>query len=243
MEHEHNSNESGWSARETPNGLEQEQKERESNLRIAIDGPAGTGKSSVARLLSEQLGIPLLNSGQIYRSIAYSMQAEGLDLDDPEQAAAAAASLKIKINNGIVTSIDGIDAAGILDNDSISSATPRVARHPGVRDVVVNIQREYVKEHGAVIEGRAIGTAVMPEADYKFYLACDPEERARRRSLDGHNETTEHLLERDRQDSEREHAPLRIAKDAVVIDTTRLSAQGVVEQMTAIIRTTSESET
>jgi cytidylate kinase len=131
----------------------------------------------------------------------------------------------------MVTKLGNADVLGLLDSDAISAATPRIAKHPGVRQVVSDIQKEYAAHHGAVMEGRAIGTAVMPDADIKVYLTCDPQERIRRRAQDGNNETIEELLERDRQDTERDTAPLKKAEDAIEIDTTNLTSDEVVNMI------------
>ncbi|MDB5178583.1 MAG: cytidylate kinase [Patescibacteria group bacterium] len=140
------------------------------------------------------------------------------------------------IEAGAVTKLGNFDVSGILGSDIISAATPRVAKHPGVRQVVSDIQQEYATHHGAVMEGRAIGTAVMPDADIKVYLTCDPQERVRRRKQDGNNETIEELLERDRLDSERENAPLRKPDDAIEIDTTSLTTDEVVNMIVGMAK-------
>lgn len=150
------------------------------------------------------------------------MRQAGLDLLNSDQAARVAASMRVKIEDGLVCQLNDQGMRGRLASDEISAATPIVAQHLGVREAILVIQQAYAKTHGVVMEGRAIGTSVIPDAEYKFYLTCDLEVRARRRQHQGLHETAAQLLERDRLDMERAIAPLQKAADATEIDTTHL---------------------
>lgn len=201
---------------------------------IAIDGPAGTGKSTVAMMAAERLGLPYLNTGQLYRAVAFlTVRVYGRNPELASFPTAMANGLKPEIVSGMVIRANGIPTAGLLDRDDISVASSAVAKHPGVRQALVKVQRDFAGEYGAVMEGRDIGTVILPGAQHKFFLVCDPEVRVARRALDGNAETVEELLARDRQDSERATAPLAKADDAIEIDTTDLTVEQVVDRMVA----------
>ena len=196
---------------------------------IAIDGPAGTGKSTVAKLVAEQMQLPYLNTGQLYRAVAYLVvRVFRHDPVDAEFATKIALGLDPYIEGGVVVHANGYSMAGKLDGDDISKASSAVAKHPGVRDALIKVQQDFATRHGVVMEGRDIGTVILPSAEYKFFLVCDPEVRAQRRAFDGNVETVEELMARDRQDSERAAAPLIKADGAIEIDTTDISIQEVV---------------
>src|SRR5829696_488721 len=207
-------------------------------LLVTIDGPAGSGKSSVARAVAERLGLVNLNTGATYRAVALVALREGTDLGD----GAALAFLGEGVNlaaNGV--SYDGeLIPEDALRAPEVSAAASKVSAHPELREVLVERQRAAAREAqtsgGAVVEGRDIGTVVLPEAELKVFLSASPEERARRRALQtGREGELEHISEamraRDRRDSEREASPLKSAPDAVVIDTTGLSLKEVVSRV------------
>jgi cytidylate kinase len=205
---------------------------------IAIDGPAGAGKSSVARGVAEGLGFTYLDSGAMYRAVALAARRSGGGFDDPERMAELARRLEIGFGGGTVT-LDGEDVSAAIREPEISEAASRVSVHPGVRSAMVDRQRALIADGRYVAEGRDIGTVVSPDAPLKVYLTASPEERARRRAAEIGEDTAEVLdaqSERDARDAEREHGALRAAEDAVVIDTTGMSEEQVVAQVAGIAR-------
>jgi CMP/dCMP kinase len=201
---------------------------------LAIDGPAGSGKSSVARAVAGRLGVVNLNTGAAYRAAALLALREGVDLADAEGLAALARRVDL---NEEGASIDG-ERVGDRDlrSPDVSAAASKVSAHAPLREVLLPVQRAAAEKArakgGAVIEGRDIGTVVLPDAELKVYLSADPEERARRRAHQTGKEgeldrIRAALARRDRQDSEREISPLTPAADAVVLDTTSLSLEEV----------------
>ena len=210
---------------------------------VAIDGPAGGGKSSVARAVAERLGLVNLNTGTTYRAVALVALREGTDLGD----GAALAFL----GEGVDLTANGVSYGGasIPEDDlrapEVSAAASKVSAHPELREVLVKRQRAAAREArasgGAVVEGRDIGTVVLPEAELKVFLSASPEERARRRAFQtGRERELERILgamrKRDKRDSEREASPLRPAPGAVVLDTTGLSLEGVVSRVVELAR-------
>jgi cytidylate kinase len=201
---------------------------------VAIDGPAGSGKSSVARAVAGRLGVVNLNTGAAYRAAALLALREGVDLADAEGLAALARRVDLDEEGA---SIDG-ERVGDRDlrSPDVSAAASKVSAHAPLREVLLPVQRAAAEKArtkgGAVIEGRDIGTVVLPDAELKVYLSADPEERARRRAHQTGKEgeldrIRAALARRDRQDSEREISPLTPAADAVVLDTTSLSLEEV----------------
>lgn len=205
---------------------------------VAIDGPAGSGKSSVARAVAERLGIVNLNTGATYRAVALVALREGLDLDDGTALATTGAGVDLT-PDGVLYDGEPIPEEA-LRTPEVSAAASKVSAHPELRRVLVERQRVAAKKAeasgGAVVEGRDIGTVVLPDARLKVFLSASPEERARRRALQTGRETeleriTEAMRLRDKRDSEREVSPLKSAPDAVVLDTTDLSLEGVVSRV------------
>ena len=205
---------------------------------VAIDGPAGSGKSSVARAVAERLGIVNLNTGATYRAVALVALREGLDLDDETALATTGAGVDLT-PDGVLYDGEPIPEEA-LRTPEVSAAASKVSAHPELRRVLVERQRVAAKKAeasgGAVVEGRDIGTVVLPDARLKVFLSASPEERARRRALQTGRETeleriTEAMRVRDKRDSEREVSPLKSAPDAVVLDTTDLSLEGVVSRV------------
>lgn len=207
-------------------------------LRIALDGPAGSGKSSVARALAAGLGARHLDTGAIYRAITLACIEAGLDLTDGPACAAVAGGVHIGQSDGR-TSLDGRDVEDRIRDDEVSGAVSTVSAHPEVREVLLAHQRALAAD-GGVIEGRDIGTVVLPDADLKVFLTATPEARARRRAAQLGRSDVEELRaaieRRDAQDSSREVAPLRPADDAWVLDTSDLPFDDVVAILDARAR-------
>lgn len=205
---------------------------------IAIDGPAGAGKSTVARGLAAALGITYLDSGAMYRCVALAALRNGTDLDDPEAAGALAERLRIAFEGHAVT-LDGEDVSAAIRDPAVSAAASRVSVHPRVRQAMVARQRELIATGPYVAEGRDIGTVVSPEAPLKVFLTASDAERARRRAAETGEDEAAVLAaqrDRDRRDSERRHGALRPAADSVSLDTTGLRPEDVVERIASLAR-------
>ncbi len=208
-----------------------------------MDGPAGSGKSSVARAVAERLGVANLNTGSLYRAVALLALREGVDLDDGTALSRTAGSIELSPDGALVDGVVIDD--GDLRSPEVSAAASKVSVHPEVRRVLLGVQRraaeEAKKRGGAVVEGRDIGTVVLPDADLKVFLLAAPEERARRRAVQSGREGELELIReamkaRDRQDSEREVSPLKSAPDAVILDTTELDLDEVVSVIMDLAR-------
>jgi cytidylate kinase len=204
---------------------------------IAIDGPAGAGKSTVARRVAEALGFTYLDSGAMYRSVALAAQERGIDLDDGPALGRLAGGLRIEPGDGVL--LDGRDVSAPIRAPEVSAAASRVSVHPQVREAMVERQRELIAGGDYVAEGRDIGTVVSPDARLKVFLTASEEERARRRA-DDTGEPAEAVLHqlrsRDDRDRGREHGALRVAADSVELDTTGLSAEEVVARVVDLAR-------
>jgi len=196
---------------------------------IAIDGPAGAGKSTVARAVAERLGYTYLDTGAMYRAVAYR---SSNDDADPAEVARG-----VKLELGERVRVDGEDVTERIREPWVSEASSRVSSNPGVRAALVRQQRRLLGEGDWVAEGRDIGTVVMPDAEVKIFLTASPEERARRRAAQLGTDAAVVLKEqtmRDERDRSREHSPLAPAADAVPVDTTGLSLDEVVEQIVTL---------
>jgi len=210
---------------------------------IAIDGPAGSGKSTVARLLAARLGCLYLDTGAMYRAVAYLALRDGVALDDAASLTALTRSAHISFTpEGRVLAGD-VDVSEEIRRPSVSAAVSEVSAHAAVREILVGEQRRLARDGDCVMEGRDIGTVVFPDAAVKIYLTADPDVRAERRRKEliakgEHTSSAETLAAieaRDRFDAGREVAPLRVADDAVVVDTTALGIDEVVAALANVV--------
>jgi cytidylate kinase len=210
---------------------------------VAIDGPSGAGKGTVARAVAARLGYRHVDTGAMYRALAWLGLREGLDLADEAAVAALGERASFDLEDGRIA-IDGHDVRTAIRTPEIDRGATAVARHPAVRRVLVARQRELGAGGGVVMEGRDIGTVVFPDAPVKIYLDASPDERARRRAADpAHassktaqlSEVATALAERDRNDSTRPVSPLAIAPDATVIDTTGVAIEDVIERVLQLV--------
>ena len=211
---------------------------------IAIDGPSGVGKGTVARALAAALGYRHVDTGAMYRAVAWRALQLGVDLDDEEAVVRVVQTAAIDVDGSRVV-IGGTDVSAAIRTPEIDRATTRVARLPRVRAELVARQRALAEQGPLVMEGRDIGTVVFPAAAVKIYLDASPDERARRRAQDpahtaAQTQDLAHIAEamqrRDENDRTRQASPLSIASDATVVDTTGISAEAVVARVLAVVR-------
>jgi CMP/dCMP kinase len=213
-----------------------------SSLRvIAIDGPAGAGKSTVARALAERLGLEYLDTGAMYRAVTFAALQRGLDLHDTSSVAELAASVDLVVSDeGVV--VDGVDATAAIRTPEVTRCVAPVASNSAVRAELVARQRQWAQlRGGGVLEGRDIGTVVFPDADLKLYLTASPRTRAERRVAEAGGDVDEieaAIAARDLADSTRADSPLREADGAVVVDTTGLGIAEVLDHIEALLRHT-----
>jgi cytidylate kinase len=215
---------------------------------VAIDGPAGSGKSTVARGVADALGVPTLDTGAMYRSVTLAAMERGVALDDVDAVAALAASVELELGDGIVR-LGGRDVATAIRGPDVTAAVSTVAGHPAVRAILVRRQRDWVAEHGGgVVEGRDIGTVVLPDAPIKVFLTARDDVRAARRQRDEAaadrtadvRDVQSAIGTRDRADATLGRAlrPEDAAADALVIDTSAMTADEVVAEIVARARMT-----
>ena len=205
---------------------------------IAIDGPAGAGKSTVGRALADRLGLGYLDTGAMYRAMTFAVQRRGVPEGDLAGVAETASDVSIEIDDDRVV-VDGVEATAAIRGRDVTEGVSQVAANPAVRSVLVERQRAWVDERGGgVVEGRDIGTVVFPDADLKLYVTASPRVRAERRvrELGGDVADVEaSIILRDRIDSNRDHSPLAEADDATVVDTTGMSIEQVVEHILRLL--------
>jgi cytidylate kinase len=203
---------------------------------VAIDGPAGAGKSTVARALAERLGFRYLDTGAMYRALTWLAMQRGVDLSDEDTLAELARTEPVGFLGESRVWIAGMDVTSSIREQRIDRMVPVVARHPAVREIMRERQRELGRDGDVVIEGRDIGTVVAPQAEVKVYLVADREIRAQRRMADrpgiGADALATDLKKRDARDAER----MQPAADAKEIDTTHSTVDEVVEQIEALVR-------
>lgn len=213
-------------------------------LRVAIDGPTGAGKGTVARLVARRLGYRYVDTGAMYRAVTWKALREGVDLGDPQAVEAVARTAQIRLEpDGTRVWCDGEDVTEAIRSVPVSAAVARVAANPGVRAVLTEQQRELARRGGVVMEGRDIGTVVLPDAEVKVFLEASLEERARRRYEElrarGESVSLDQVRELVRRDDEvartRTTAPLRRAQDAVVVDTTGRTPEEVAEEIVRLV--------
>ena len=214
---------------------------------IAIDGPAGAGKSTIARRLAKELGFFYVDTGAIYRTVAYFMDLLGVSPKDVDGVERYIDELTIQIEydaEGVQHMImNGMDVSGEIRTQDISQKASLVSAHAVVRDVLLDMQRDVAKAHKVIMDGRDIGTVVLPKADVKIFLTASSEVRAKRRTDEliakGQKADFAQILKeielRDYQDTHREIAPLKMAKDSVKVDTSDLDIEGVVEVIRKIV--------
>ncbi len=205
---------------------------------VAIDGPAGAGKSTVGRALAERLGLEYLDTGAMYRAMTFAALRRGVVEGDLDEVAAMAPDVDISVADGEVI-VDGINATQAIRGREVTEAVSQVAANPGVRAVLVDRQRGWVAERGGgVVEGRDIGSVVFPDADLKLFITASPRTRAERRVMEIGGDVDEveaSIIERDRKDSSREHSPLTETDDAIVVDTTGLTVDEVLDRIMGLI--------
>jgi cytidylate kinase len=202
---------------------------------VAIDGPAGSGKSTVASLLARRLGFSYLDTGAMYRALTWIARRDGADLADGPALAALAAAHPVSFGRDGHVEIDGEDVTSAIRDAEIDRLVPTVARHADVRAVMRERQRSLAVAGDSVIEGRDIGTVVAPDADLKVFLLADENERARRRTQDRPGVSAETLAADLRARDERDAVNTKPADDAVLLDTTDLAVDEVVERIVALV--------
>jgi CMP/dCMP kinase len=198
---------------------------------ITIDGPAASGKSSVARELAGRLGFVYVNSGAMYRAVTWHVLRSGIAPDDAERIAASIQTISIGcelFDNQSRILINDVDPTPHLRDDSVNNAVSQVSTVATVRGILTEKMRNYARSHDVVVEGRDIGSVVFPDTPYKFYIDASPEVRLRRRAAEG---LLDEIAARDRVDSSRRASPLTISEDAHVIDSSNLTIEGVVGEI------------
>ena len=223
-------------------------------INIAIDGPAGAGKSTIAKAVAKRLGIIYLDTGAMYRSVAYFMLERGVDVNDEKGVGAALGDLvmDIRYEDGVQQIyVCGKNVTPYLREPHMSKAASDVSALPVVRYKMVELQREFARTHDVVLDGRDIGTFVLPEANCKFFMTASPEERAKRRHKElaekGNKQSQEEVRadieKRDYNDSHRAFAPLKQADDAVLVDTTDMTIGQVVARVVELAEKSANKET
>ena len=217
------------------------------SFNIAIDGPAGAGKSTIAKLAAKELSFIYVDTGAMYRTIALGLLRAGTDIEDEAALKRQLSDIEVTIsyeNGAQQVFLNGENVTGLIRTEQVSDMTSRSSAKPQVREKLTELQRTLAKKEDVLMDGRDIGTMILPDAQLKIFLTASPEERARRRFEElearGDRSTYEQVLRemiaRDRQDSERDVAPLRPARDAVKLDTSGNTVEQSVEAILAIVR-------
>lgn len=209
---------------------------------VTIDGPAGAGKSTTAKAVAEKTGLPYLDTGALYRAVAWKLDKEGVAPEDGEKIAETLKDFKIEVAGGKVTA-DGEDVTRAIRTARVDSIVSAYAARPEVRDALMGFQRAQAA-NGLVADGRDMGTVIFPDAELKIFLTASAEERARRRCAEreakgesaDYDEILKQVIERDRYDMTREIAPLRPAQGCVILDSTDMSAAEVVDAIASLAK-------
>lgn len=215
-------------------------------LRIAIDGPGGAGKSTVARMLAERLGIFYMDTGAMYRASAYKAKESGVNIEDKQALSEMMNAIDLDIyekNGSLVLCLDGKQLGNEIRTDEISRLASDISAVPECRKKLTDLQKKLASENDLVMEGRDIGTVVIPDAEVKIFLVASPEERAERRYKEllskgkdvSYEEVKDQLFYRDKQDSSRKEAPLKMAEDAHLINSDGKSIEDVLEEAQKLI--------
>ncbi|MDD2574036.1 MAG: (d)CMP kinase [Bacillota bacterium] len=212
------------------------------NMHITVDGPAGSGKSTIAKRLAQRLHMTYIDTGAMYRAITYKVIQGGIEPGDRQGIIKIAASVQIELKGSVIL-LDGVDVSSGIRDPSVDSRVSEIASIPEVRERMVALQRQMAQKESVVMDGRDIGTSVLPDARYKFFLIATLEERAKRRFKDlarsnpgiGFDRVIKEMQRRDILDSTRGHSPLRAADDAIIIDTTDKGIAAVLKEITDIV--------
>lgn len=210
---------------------------------VAIDGPAGSGKSTIAKKVAEQLGFVYIDTGAMYRALTYGYLQAPIDFSKKEERIAFLERMKVRFNQKNEITLNDIVIKDEIRTFEVSEKVSYICSFPEIREAMTQLQRELAKKHSVIMDGRDIGTSVFPNADLKLFFVADSKERARRRQLDylakGIEKTVEEvekeIVKRDELDSSRELSPLCKARDAIEIDTTALSVQEVCEKIFLLV--------
>jgi cytidylate kinase len=209
-------------------------------INVALDGPAGAGKSTVARLVAEELGFVYIDTGAMYRAVTWKIIQDGINSDQVDQAIAVANRMKIELKPGLIGQkvfVDGVEVTDVIRSEEINQNVSWVASIPQIREILVHLQKQMAATKGIVMDGRDIGTHVLPDAEVKVFLTASARERAERRFRETINpvltlEQLEYNInQRDRMDEQREASPLIKAEDAYLLDSTEMSLSEVVNQI------------
>lgn len=223
-------------------------------LNVAIDGPGGAGKSTIARKAAQKEGLHYVDTGALYRAVGYVLTQQGVDLASEEAVAKAITGLKVRLSyteKGQRVFVSGKDVTPYLRTLSAGDGASKVGVHGCVRDMLLDIQRQTAREYDVIMDGRDIGTVVLPQADVKFYITASLEERSRRRLHELEEagkphgtleEITKEIRERDYRDTHRAIAPLKKADDAIYLDTTKMTIDQAVAKVCQIIEETRNSK-
>lgn len=216
-------------------------------LNVAIDGPSGAGKSTVAKAAAQKMGLHYVDTGALYRAVGYVLAQKGMDLENAEQVEQQLPLLEVRLyyeEDGQHVAVNGCDVTPFLRTAEAGDGGSKVAVHRAVREKLLGIQRQAAQEYDVIMDGRDIGTHVLPQANLKIFITASAEERGRRRYCElqengtlsvGLEQIIQEIAERDERDTKREIAPLRQAEDALLLDTTHMPLQEVVDTVCRLI--------